>query len=1077
MNTKITYFVSTFLLFWASMTVNAQAKLGDNPTDVNPNVLLELESSDKGLLIPRLTDAQRDSAFTSNVPEGLLIYNTTADCLQLFSNNSWNCIGGTTGALTLTGNILSLNNSSVDLSDLLSNEALSLDAGDATTSVIQLGSSSITLKEGSNITLTENGNTITIAAAAGGGGGGGATGPQGPPGPAGPQGIPGPAATNTDSQTLSLSGTTLSISGGNSVTLTSLSSATLVKVTENTNTGYRLIDAVEAHHGDIGDWAVDISYSGTATDYYGATGDHALAAGYETLASGERSVAMGVYATATGTTAFSFGERTKASALTAFATGYHTTASGWGAFSAGQGSTASGDSSIAMGNSTQASGEQSTAMGNATIATGDASMATGYSTTAPSFGEAVLGVYNTTYTAVSTNTWESNDRLFVVGNGTSHFNRSDAMVTLKNGNTGLGVSSPTATLHVSGTLRFMDGSEGLNKVLTSDANGNASWGTVSGGTSTPTVLADADGDTSINVEKTADIDQISYTVSGTEYFLMKEGRIDVLNTGGGVFIGENAGAMLSLPINNTSIAIGNNALGKTTAGTNIAVGDGALAENLIGSNNIAIGSTALENNTAGSNVAIGNVALRMNTTGSSNVAIGASALPFSENGSFNVANGATALNNNRSGSENGAIGYQTLHQNWAGRRGIAIGANAQQYANNTTTAWTNTNISIGYESLRGSTTPANNTGTNNIALGYQSMILNSSGSDNVGVGHAVLGANTTGDNNSAYGTRALGFNTIGYENVAIGHSALYNNKAGSRGTALGSYSQFNVNNTSTAWMNTNVSVGYSSLYLNSTGLYNTVVGYESMLNNSSGSANTAIGYRTLYSNTGGIDNLAAGRFSLYYNETGSGNVALGDGTLSNNRSGLRNTAVGDNALSGTSVINSNTGSYNVAVGSDALSNITSGTYNTAIGADTGGGLLSGSKNTIIGANVNGLSSTLSNTVILADGDGNRRIVVDANGNVGINSNNFTHAHTLTVNGSIGQEGAAALHPDYVFESYFEGSSAYNKEYSLPSLKEIETFVRENKHLPGVQSRADVEKSGSWNISENVRTNLEKVEEL
>jgi len=104
-------------------------------------------------------------------------------------------------------------------------------------------------------------------------------------------------------------------------------------------------------------------------------------------------------------------------------------------------------------------------------------------------------------------------------------------------------------------------------------------------------------------------------------------------------------------------------------------------------------------------------------------------------------------------------------------------------------------------------------------------------------------------------------------------------------------------------------------------------------------------------------------------------------------------------------------------------------------------------------------------------------VVDASGNVGINSNNFTHAHTLTVNGSIGQEGNAAAHPDYVFESYFEGSSFYNKEYSLPSLKEIETFVRENKHLPGVQSRADVEKRGSWNISENVRTNLEKIEEL
>jgi len=34
---------------------------------------------------------------------------------------------------------------------------------------------------------------------------------------------------------------------------------------------------------------------------------------------------------------------------------------------------------------------------------------------------------------------------------------------------------PTATLHVEGSLRYVDGNEGVGKVLTSDANGNASW--------------------------------------------------------------------------------------------------------------------------------------------------------------------------------------------------------------------------------------------------------------------------------------------------------------------------------------------------------------------------------------------------------------------------------------------------------------------------------------------------------------------------------------------------------------------------------------------------------------------------
>ena len=83
---------------------------------------------------------------------------------------------------------------------------------------------------------------------------------------------------------------------------------------------------------------------------------------------------------------------------------------------------------------------------------------------------------------------------------------------------------------------------------------------------------------------------------------------------------------------------------------------------------------------------------------------------------------------------------------------------------------------------------------------------------------------------------------------------------------------------------------------------------------------------------------------------------------------------------------------------------------------------------------------------------------------------------LTVSGTISTPGTVH-HPDYVFERYYEGVSEYNKSYSLPSLSEIEVFVKANKHLPGVQSRSDIKEKGSWNITENVRTNLEKVEEL
>ena len=61
-------------------------------------------------------------------------------------------------------------------------------------------------------------------------------------------------------------------------------------------------------------------------------------------------------------------------------------------------------------------------------------------------------------------------------------NNTVRMVLDSNGNVGIGTSTPQATLHVSGssgtTLRIVDGNQGANKVLVSDADGDASWATI-----------------------------------------------------------------------------------------------------------------------------------------------------------------------------------------------------------------------------------------------------------------------------------------------------------------------------------------------------------------------------------------------------------------------------------------------------------------------------------------------------------------------------------------------------------------------------------------------------------------------
>ncbi|PDS22947.1 hypothetical protein B0A77_12045, partial [Flavobacterium branchiophilum] len=62
----------------------------DNWPESVPNAFLALESSDKGFVITRITTAQRDALATP--VEGMLIYNTTLNCIQLYNGTIWNCI-------------------------------------------------------------------------------------------------------------------------------------------------------------------------------------------------------------------------------------------------------------------------------------------------------------------------------------------------------------------------------------------------------------------------------------------------------------------------------------------------------------------------------------------------------------------------------------------------------------------------------------------------------------------------------------------------------------------------------------------------------------------------------------------------------------------------------------------------------------------------------------------------------------------------------------------------------------------------------------------------------------------------
>ncbi|PWG78070.1 hypothetical protein [Pararcticibacter amylolyticus] len=99
--------------------------------------------------------------------------------------------------------------------------------------------------------------------------------------------------------------------------------------------------------------------------------------------------------------------------------------------------------------------------------------------------------------------------------------------------------------------------------------------------------------------------------------------------------------------------------------------------------------------------------------------------------------------------------------------------------------------------------------------------------------------------------------------------------------------------------------------------------------------------------------------------------------------------------------------------------------------------------------------------------GVERIRIVSNGNVGIGITN--PSDKLSVNGNIRAREIKVENtnwPDYVF------SSAHVKL----SLRELETFISSNKHLPEIPSAKEIEKEGV-NLSEMNAKLLKKIEEL
>jgi hypothetical protein len=500
-------------------------------------------------------------------------------------------------------------------------------------------------------------------------------------------------------------------------------------------------------------------------------------------------------------------------------------------------------------------------------------------------------------------------------NNTAIGNRSMEFSTGVSNNTGVGQS----------TLRYVVGSENV-------AVGRAAYPGVVGGTSTGTDNTAIGNDT------------LTSNTSGSQNTVIGNSAM-YFNTTGSQNVAIGHFSLYNATTRSANVAIGREALRYVDIDFQTAIGTAALR-----------GSTTVANNTGTNNSAIGYFALSANTSGSSNTAIGRSTMPVNTTGSDNTAVGRATLNSNDTGSRNTAIGLNALWTNTSGADNTAIGLNAG-FSSATVNSGTyigayagryiinGFQTAIGFEALQGNSTTANNTGTQNLAIGYRALRLNSSGSNNLAIGLNTMANHTTGSHNIAIGTAAMQNNLTSGQNVAIGVSSQFTNNS-----ATGS----------------NTSVGYQSLYSNNGGDRIVAIGHNALFSNTTGNFNVAIGVTALFSNTTASSNVAVGMQAMQYIATGDLSVAVGSGALRGNvntalNTGVQNVAVGHSTLasntSGTGnagmgsycLTNNTSGYYNLAIGNQALLNNTTGFQNTCVGHNSANSNTTGNNNVSIGA--------------------------------------------------------------------------------------------------------------------------------
>ncbi len=349
---------------------------------------------------------------------------------------------------------------------------------------------------------------------------------------------------------------------------------------------------------------------------------------------------------------------------------------------------------------------------------------------------------------------------------------------------------------INGKIKITGGFPGSGKVLTSDADGLATW------------------------EDNAAATEINDLTDG-------------INDGSSLFLGTDAGTNDD-GNNNENTSVGNNSASSITTGMyNAYFGYSAGYNNTTGYRNSFFGANAGLGNISGEyNVAIGAGSLANNSTGSQNTIVGYRAGYGVSGDSFT---GCVMLGYG-AGKDNTADNKLYIDNSSTSTPLIGGDFDADQVDINGTIKITGGTPGSGKvltsdnDGLASWQTPvAYATDIDDLSdaayngsdlfLGNSAGNSNSDNNSGVAIGKNALNANTTSDFNTAVGYFSLDIST-GERNTAVGSHSLGANTSGDR----------------------NTSIGYSSGVNNSSGSYNTFIGYRTQANNTSIKVNsTAIG--------------------------------------------------------------------------------------------------------------------------------------------------------------------------------------------------------------------------------------------